>query len=598
MKKVKMLYPAILVLCICFSCLCMASGASAAGYREGNTIWGQLYEDYKNSGTGSGIYGFYNWDCQFGSDSYTFVVPYYKDSDMVQGAFAEYSNTDSDYYGTKSWKTNLVYPAGHNLQGSTSFNLPFWDYDYMASTGGDFKDYGSTKVDFIYYVPFFRDLSSDESYMAYYSYLATGVVTDPSFIDLPDGWNLDEDGRPVEGQGDTIFSETFKVSFARGDTLWGLFDGNVTDYDASSFEKTVKDGYDKKMCFYKESLLSCVGNNASCLYVYTEKSASNNELIVCNSDQGIDKDLFHDLSHSLISDDGVSSDFYDIGGVLYLPGSSSGGGSHGGGHGTEDLVTRSFYSKSNICEDYPVVVDGLFCLNDKSDYNFDLIRGFDILMNLSVIGSVAISLEEYMETTSVISHLETPDISRPVFSSKEAAAKWYQTSIVEDYHNDIVYKPSGYYYHKSTKILDTNPGDDTSNDDEKDNNPFESSPGTDSTPVEPVNTVVSGSTVIVNVTQSNDNSYDSHDKVTASATATASAIVNNNLGDNGGDDGMVLPDADDDSLFDVIGDVVDEQDDDWFNLIKYAFGFLPKVVQDLLSGSVILRVIVGLFRRR
>lgn len=602
MKKVKMLYLLVLVLallCIFFPCLFEVSAASAAVYSEGGRVWGQLYEDYKNSGSGASIYKFK--DLSYGGITYVIPIKNSGNCDVV--ATCSYT-AGNDTYSVKSY-SNLIYPAlwknsdvctlegfVYNCSGICSSGHPDeGSYIYYADIGG------ITNVSYTLRCPVITRYAKQ-----FYVYCATGEITDLTDIDveLPDGWNLDEDGRPVEGQGDTIFSETFNLSFAHPDRLWGILDGQTSVYEGSTFEKTVHDGYDKRMCFYKECLLSCVGNDASCLYVYTEKSSSNPELIRCVADLGIDPQIFADLSHSSSSSVELGLE-YDIGGMIYLPVIR---GSHGGGHFGDDVsdssevVIESFYSKGDICSGYPVVVNGLFCLQSKSDYNLNLLAGFDELMSRTVIGSTSSSASEYANSSSIISSIKTPDISRPVFSSKEAAAEWYQTSIVEDYHNDIVYKPSGYYYHKSTKILDTNPdGNDTSNDDEKDNNPFESSPGTDPTPVEPVNTVVSGSTVVVNVTQSNDNSYDSHDKITASATATASAIVNNNTGNESG--GMMeLPDSDDESLFDVIGDAVDDEDDDWLNLIKYAFGFLPEKIQTILNGSVIVSIIVGLLRRR
>lgn len=596
---------------VCLVSIVNTSHSSAKVYSENNTVWGQLYEDYKTSGTGASTYGFYS--VSFCDTEY--IIPYYLNKECTLTASGYYTGTNG-YSESKEHYSDCVYPAeakdSRTLQLISVLHVQ--NHDHVDNTKGIYytDEFCDSLSDFGFsvYVPVFETYSytidTTPIIISYYIYLATGVITDPSAVELPEGFTIDDGGKVID-KNEIVICGTF----AGGGGEFG------------SVYKEIQSYGDEKTCLYLlDEIPTQFGGDAYGLYTESEISDYHREMMVFYN--GCGPGIIDTTRHNI---DGYSMCI--MGGSQYMR-----GWEYANLFNTECYVDdaenyeETYYSIVPLQKGYIFTTSGFYMpLEDNSelemwqDLTCTLIQ--ELLQNYNPL--FCWYLCQYVTSDQLDAlHLQQASLSqadltinRPIFSNYGVAKQWYSDWTVDSY-SEIEYIPRGYYWHEETHILDKNPptnyNEEEDENDEKHTIPTPKPPKseeeepTDEPTEEPSPSPVApptsepitntGGEIVINVTQSNDNTLtqDSHDRT--NVYVTGGAVDGGGSDDSGRDNGYnfiekLLQNPSSDSMIDVIGDALNDEDGDFFDILKHIFGFLPSPFLEFLSlgsvGAVIMR---------
>lgn len=603
---------------VCLVSLVNTSHSSAKVYSEGNKIWGQLYEDYKTSGTGASSYTFKEYTYTLNNVTTTYVVPFKNGENCTY--IGHYEGTLDGEPHTVKYYTQLVYPAvikdiGDGIRrykfidcsdvhyGRTDIhpNCPSSWYDWKNiyyDIEGD-NGYRSHSV----CVPSFI-LDTDEQYANYYCYLATGQVVKGSNTELPEGFTIDDGGKVID-KNEIVICGTF----AGGGGEFG------------SVYKEIQSYGDEKTCLYLlDEIPTQFGGDAYGLYTESEVSDYHREKMICKDGAS----PIMDSTKSIVNQYTMCM----MGGSEYMRGYEYHDLFDASYDKDEnDKTFESYYSIVPLQTGYIFTTSGVY-LPVEDNTTLEMWRDLTCTLIDNALPNNPLLVwyfcnyinADSLDSTHLLqASLSQADltINRPVFSNYGVAKQWYANWTVDSY-NEIEYIPRGYYWHEDTHILDKNPPTNyneeedndekhtvptpkppkSDNDNEPDTEPTEEpSPSPNTPPVsEPITNT--GGEIVINVTQSNDNTLtqDSHDKT--NVYVTGGAVDSGGSNDSGTENGydfinQLLKNPAGDSMIDVIGDALNDEDGDFFDILKHIFGFLPSPFLEFLSlgsvGAVIMR---------
>lgn len=595
---------------ICLVSLVNTSHSSAKVYSENNTVWGQLYEDYKNSGTGASTYGFKN----FTFNGITYVVPFYLNCNCVEICHQEYGYASDVELAVNSLYSSAVFPSmfkildWHQVQAdivNCSDSTHTNNFAYFENVGFDVFSFSFTCPIFLGYNDY-KTVNVD-GMTSYYTYLSTGVVTDPSTAELPEGFTIDDGGKVID-KNEIVICGTF----AGGGGEFG------------SVYKEIQSYGDEKTCLYLlDEIPTQFGGDAYGLYTESEISDYHREKMICKDGAS----PLMDSTKSIVNQYTMCM----MGGSEYMRGYEYHDLFDASYDKDEnDKTFESYYSVLPLQTGYVFTTSGVYLPVE------------DNTVETMWKGLICTFLEEYVlkgcnplfvwyfngfinkEQLDAV-HIQQASLSqadltinRPIFSNYGVAKQWYTDWTVDSY-NEIEYIPRGYYWHEETHILDKNPptnyNEEEDENDEKHTVPTPKPPKSedeepDVKPTEqptdepnaPTSTTIPVSdengNIVINVTQSNDNTLtqDSHNKT--NVYVTGGAVDGGGSDDSGRDNGYnfiekLLQNPASDSMIDVIGDALNDEDGDFFDILKHIFGFLPSPFLEFFCmgsvGAVIMR---------
>lgn len=391
----------------------------------------------------------------------TYKIPFYLDqSDYSKVLYCEFEGANG-FSGTGEGYCQYVRPAcsyKHATFPGEDYFM-YESYGYFTNSTISYCKYNTipsrvVKSDVTLFCPSFKlsnwsstgDIDYVPGYKAFLYYLATGSLPRDlqEYVDLPDGWSIDENGVPRENSNDLILE-------------WVGYSS-----DKPSYKRQIYSGSDDKKCFF-------LNGSDNIFYVYDNNSSDdldnsggshggghfggNDNLVSINLDiSNREKLTFLDVANKYFNKIYVQSfdQTVNLPCLSYCAFTSL----------LKDNDNFVYSITATVC-DYPIVIKGsnlrsYVHLNSENSYGAEVKRVASTIYGKEFVFSIYGLGNDSIYCSSL-------NVTRPVFYKKQVASVWYDSGKVSSI-KEIYFIPQGYYYHSDTQILDKNPLSDSDHD--------------------------------------------------------------------------------------------------------------------------------------